>query len=550
MEHSLQTTNLADILERVLDKGIVIAGDITISLVEIDLLNIKLRLLIASVDKAKELGINWWETDPKLSSRADGLERENRSLRQRLDHLETKLRAKPPRARRSTGSGRRTSAAACTVRHDCETRDETRSTERDLALARSGLRDGPRASGEKKMDRGPLNATYRVAEALPKDVGRGLARLDPKDMAELGVEIGDVIEVTSKQTTVARVMPAHAELRGKRSIQIDGIARANAGAGLGEQGDSPSWRRRRPASTIVLAPTDAPARAARGLEGRYLTRLLDGMPMVTGDRVRVNPIGTQMRNFVVTKAAPAGPVIVAPTTSITCEGGAERRREAVTYEDIGGLHKEMRRVREIIELPLKYPEVFAHLGIEAPKGVLLYGPPGTGKTLIARAVAHESNVHFIHINGPEIIDKLYGASEAQSAQDVRGGGKKRARHHLHRRDRRHRAEARANGRRAPGRAPRRRPAAVLDGRPRSARTGGPDRRHESSQTRWTRRCAGPGASTARSRSEFRTRRGAARRWKSTAAACRSPRPSISSGLPASPTDSSAPTWPPCAARRP
>lgn len=261
------------------------------------------------------------------------------------------------------------------------------------------------------MDRGPLTATYRVAEALPKDVGRGLARLDPKDMAELGVEIGDVIEVVAKQTTVARVMPAHAELRGKRSIQIDGISRANASAGLGEK---VTVRRAeaKTARTIVLAPTDAPAGATRGLEGRYLTRLLDGIPMVVGDRVRVNPIGTQTRNFVVTKAAPSGPVIVTPATSITCEGGGERRREAVTYEDIGGLHKEVRRVREIIELPLKYPELFAHLGIEAPKGVLLYGPPGTGKTLIARAVAHESNVHFIHVNGPEIIDKLYGASEA------------------------------------------------------------------------------------------------------------------------------------------
>jgi transitional endoplasmic reticulum ATPase len=261
------------------------------------------------------------------------------------------------------------------------------------------------------MDGGPLSATYRITEALPKDVGRGLARLDPKDMAELGVEIGDVIEVTAKQTTVARVMPAHVELRGKRSIQIDGIARANAGASLGEQ-VSVRLTTTKPARTIVLAPTDAPARAARGLEGRYLTRLLDGLPMVAGDRIRVNPFGTQMRNFVVVKATPPGPVIVAPTTVITCEGGTAPRREAVTYEDIGGLHKEMRRVREIIELPLKYPEVFAHLGIEAPKGVLLYGPPGTGKTLIARAVAHESNVHFIHINGPEIIDKLYGASEA------------------------------------------------------------------------------------------------------------------------------------------
>ena len=261
------------------------------------------------------------------------------------------------------------------------------------------------------MEKGPLDFACRVAEALPKDVGRGLARLDPKDMVELGVAIGDVVEVVGKQTTVARVMPTHADLRGKRSIQIDGIARANAGTGLGEQ---VTIRRAeaKPARAITLAPTDASGRAAAGLEGRYLTRLLDGIPMVTGDRVRVNPIGTQMRNFVVGKVAPPGPVIVGPNTTITCEGAAARR-DAITYEDVGGLHKEVRRVREIIELPLKYPEVFAHLGIDAPKGVLLYGPPGTGKTLIARAIAHESNVHFIHVNGPEIIDKFYGASEAQ-----------------------------------------------------------------------------------------------------------------------------------------
>ncbi|MDR3473954.1 MAG: CDC48 family AAA ATPase [Devosia sp.] len=261
------------------------------------------------------------------------------------------------------------------------------------------------------MTSSPLNSTYRVAEALPKDVGRGLARLDPADMAELGVQIGDVVEVIAKQATAARVMPTHIDLRGKHAIQIDGIARANTGAGIGEQ---VTVRRveAKPARSIVLAPTDAPARSTRGLEGRYLSRLLDGIPMVTGDRVRVNPIGTQMRNFVVVKATPAGPVIVGPNTAITCEGAAGRR-EAITYEDIGGLHKQVGRVREIVELPLKYPEVFAHLGIDAPKGVLLYGPPGTGKTLIARAIAHEANVHFIHVNGPEIIDKFYGASEAQ-----------------------------------------------------------------------------------------------------------------------------------------
>ncbi|KAB2916726.1 MAG: CDC48 family AAA ATPase [Hyphomicrobiaceae bacterium] len=283
-----------------------------------------------------------------------------------------------------------------------------------MTLARGNGRKPDRDPGratESKADSTPLNSTYRVSEALAKDVGRGLARLDPKDMAELGVDIGDVVEVVAKQTTVARVMPAHAELRGKRTIQIDGISRANAGASLGEQVVVRRSEAKN-ARTIVLAPTDAPTRSARGLEGRYLTRLLDGIPLVPGDRVRVNPFGTQVRNFVVAKAAPEGPVVVVPGTTITCEGAAQRR-EAITYEDVGGLHKELRRVREIIELPLKYPEVFSHLGIEAPKGVLLYGPPGTGKTLIARAVAHESGVHFTHINGPEIIDKFYGASEAQ-----------------------------------------------------------------------------------------------------------------------------------------
>jgi transitional endoplasmic reticulum ATPase len=280
-----------------------------------------------------------------------------------------------------------------------------------MTIAGRDSRSRSRVAKAATKDDAPVSATYRVAEALPKDVGRGLARLDPKDMAELGVDIGDVVEVVAKQTTVARVMPAHLELRGQRAIQIDGLSRANAGASLGEQ---VAVRRTatKTAHTIVLAPTDAAARAARGLEGRYMARLLDGLPMVPGDQVRINPFGTQSRNFVVVTATPPGPVIVTPTTAITSEGGTARRREAVTYEDIGGLHKEMRRVREIIELPLKYPEVFAHLGIEAPKGVLLYGPPGTGKTLIARAVAHESNVHFIHVNGPEIIDKLYGASEA------------------------------------------------------------------------------------------------------------------------------------------
>jgi len=149
---------------------------------------------------------------------------------------------------------------------------------------------------------------------------------------------------------------------------------------------------------------------------RYLARLLDGIPVVTDDRVRVDLFGTRAQTFTVVETTPAGPVLVGPATTIRIAGrGAERpeARGTVTYEDIGGLRREIRRIREMIELPLRYPEVFERLGIDPPKGVLLHGPPGCGKTLIARAVAQETSAHFTHINGPEIIDKWYGASEAQ-----------------------------------------------------------------------------------------------------------------------------------------
>jgi transitional endoplasmic reticulum ATPase len=135
--------------------------------------------------------------------------------------------------------------------------------------------------------------------------------------------------------------------------------------------------------------------------------------VVVGDRVRVDLFGTRAQTFTVAETAPAGPVLIGPATLIRLTGeGARRERGAITYEDIGGLHREIRRIREMIELPLRYPEVFERLGIDPPKGVLLHGPPGCGKTLIARAVAHETSAHFLHVNGPEVIDKWYGASEA------------------------------------------------------------------------------------------------------------------------------------------
>ena len=255
------------------------------------------------------------------------------------------------------------------------------------------------------------NLQLRVAEAVTRDVGRGIIRLDPADIERLGASVGDVATVTGQRSTVARVMPAYAEQRGRASVQMDGILRANAGAGLD---DSVSVARVevRPAVALTLTPVEAMS-AASPAQARYLARLLDRIPVLAGDRVRVNLFGTRAQSFTVTATEPGGPVLIGPSTTVRLTGGGkERASGAITYEDIGGLRRELRRIREMIELPLRFPEVFERLGIDPPKGVLLYGPPGCGKTLIARAVAQETSAHFLTINGPEIIDKWYGSSEA------------------------------------------------------------------------------------------------------------------------------------------
>ncbi|BBK41306.1 ATPase AAA [Allostella vacuolata] len=254
----------------------------------------------------------------------------------------------------------------------------------------------------------PEPFAFRVCEAPTRDVGRGLIRLDPEDMTRLGVEVGDVVSILGRRATVARVMPAHMDMRRQSLVQMDGLARVNAGASLDERVVlSPAAVTR--ARAVTLNPVGGRVQAP---EPRLLARLLDGIPLLAGDRVRTALVGAQIREFTVESTDPLGPVMIGPDTRIRClDGTAESN--AITYEDVGGLRNEVRRIREMIELPLKHPEVFQHLGIDPPKGVLLCGPPGTGKTLIARAVAREANVHFIHLNGPEIIDKMYGASEAQ-----------------------------------------------------------------------------------------------------------------------------------------
>ena len=255
--------------------------------------------------------------------------------------------------------------------------------------------------------------TLRVSETLAKDVGRGLARIDPKGMADIGVEVGDIVQILGKRPTVAKTMPAYMEDRGKDTIQIDGISRENAQIGLGEKVQVQKVDHRT-ATAVTLAPITSSATLTREKDTGYIRRLLEGLAVVPEDKVRVTLFGTRYEEFIVADARPKGAVVIHPSTSVKMKGQriSEKEREGVAYEDIGGLHKEIQKIREMIELPLKYPEVFDRLGIGAPKGVLLHGPPGCGKTLIARAVASETDAHFFHISGPEVVHKFYGESEA------------------------------------------------------------------------------------------------------------------------------------------
>ncbi len=257
--------------------------------------------------------------------------------------------------------------------------------------------------------------TLKVVEAQAKDVGRAIARIDPKDMERLGLGVGDCIQIEGKRKTVAKVMPAYPEDRGKSTIHIDGLIRENAKAGLDEK-VAIAKATAKPAEKIVLAPLTVMRSARRGGH-EYLGRLLEGLTAVSGDRIRAALFGTQNYEFSVVSTLPKeGPVVITTGTTIqlqSVEPAEGKRRLTISYEDIGGLRHQIRRIREMIELPLKYPEVFERLGIEPPKGVFLYGPPGCGKTLIAKAVANETDAYFTDISGPEIMGKFYGESEAR-----------------------------------------------------------------------------------------------------------------------------------------
>jgi len=252
--------------------------------------------------------------------------------------------------------------------------------------------------------------SLRVAEARSRDVGRGIARLDPEVMEKLGLTPGDVLEISGKRKTVAICWPGYGEDAGKGIIRIDGYTRNNAGVSIDEKVTVRKVEAKK-ATKITLAPTE-PLRI-EGAED-YLAQLLEGRVVTRGDSIPIGIMGRKVDLTVTSIQPPAPAVIITADTQIVIgekPAAAVREVPRVTYEDIGGLQEEIRKIREMVELPLKYPELFERLGVEAPKGVLLYGPPGTGKTLLAKAVANETNAAFFSISGPEIMSKFYGESE-------------------------------------------------------------------------------------------------------------------------------------------
>jgi transitional endoplasmic reticulum ATPase len=253
--------------------------------------------------------------------------------------------------------------------------------------------------------------TLKVAETNPKLVGRGMALVDPKIMGELDLSTGDVLEISGEKKGYVILWGSPPSDYGRKMIRIDGYTRNEIGVGID---DKVTVRKVivKKAEEVTLAPTEE--LNIVGLE-EYLPGLLDGRVVAKGEVIPLNVMGRRIA-FTVASVSPSDATVSLIDSNTQFIIGKVPKQAAkgvprVTYEDIGGLRNEVQKVREMIELPLRHPEIFERIGIEAPKGVLLHGPPGTGKTLLAKAVANETNANFYSISGPEIMSKFYGESE-------------------------------------------------------------------------------------------------------------------------------------------
>ncbi|HUI39587.1 MAG TPA: CDC48 family AAA ATPase [Methanothrix sp.] len=257
--------------------------------------------------------------------------------------------------------------------------------------------------------------TLKVIEARPSDVGRGIARVDPAVFREKGWQAGDVLSIQGKKKTAALLWPGYPDDTGTGSLRLDGNTRRNAGVSIDDKVPVRVIQAAA-AESVVFAPT-VPLRITGGEE--YLKRYMEGRVITRGDIIEISVMGRKIE-LMATRVAPAKEAaVIGDRTKIEISEKPAKEEKAVprvTYEDIGGLSAEIKKVREMIELPMKHPELFERLGVEAPKGVLLYGPPGTGKTLLARALASETNAHFETLSGPEIMSKYYGESEEKLRQ--------------------------------------------------------------------------------------------------------------------------------------
>ena len=261
--------------------------------------------------------------------------------------------------------------------------------------------------------------SLKVARAHHQsEVGLGRARVDTATRKDLNVEVGDIIEIIGKRRTAAKVFRASHEDENKGIIRIDGMIRGNAGVSIGEKIVAKKADVQKAAKIVVAPkiPQGKKVKFGQGVEDLFKKGLMN-RPLVKGDEIIIPNIALigDFLPFVVISTAPSGVVLVAESSELVVKTEAvevvDVSASTITYDDIGGLENELQRVREMIELPLKHPELFERLGIDPPKGVLLYGPPGTGKTLIARAVANEAGASFYSIQGPEIMSKYYGQSE-------------------------------------------------------------------------------------------------------------------------------------------